>query len=199
VAVLVDGESVTAADGTTTWQPRSEEELGVLRELVTTAAGLDESRGDVLTLKSLAFEPIPQDGPMAEAGLMSGFGPIDIVSLIQVAVLAVVALILGLFVVRPLMLSNRKGDDSLPTASSALALSSSAAERGKEGTSAPRVLTGEIADQDLPDLPVVSFDEDGTTSEKDPMARLRRLIDERQTETVEILRGWMETDEEESV
>jgi flagellar M-ring protein FliF len=31
------------------------------------------------------------------------------------------------------------------------------------------------------------------------MDRLRKLIDERQSETVEILRGWMETEEEEQV
>ncbi len=30
----------------------------------------------------------------------------------------------------------------------------------------------------------------------DPVQRLRNLISERQTETVEILRGWMEEDEE---
>jgi flagellar M-ring protein FliF len=30
----------------------------------------------------------------------------------------------------------------------------------------------------------------------DPIARLRRLIAERQTESVEILRGWMEQNEE---
>jgi flagellar M-ring protein FliF len=32
----------------------------------------------------------------------------------------------------------------------------------------------------------------------DPVARLRRLIEERQAESVEILRGWMELEEERS-
>ena len=32
----------------------------------------------------------------------------------------------------------------------------------------------------------------------DPVERLRALIEERQTETVEILRGWMEDDREET-
>jgi flagellar M-ring protein FliF len=30
----------------------------------------------------------------------------------------------------------------------------------------------------------------------DPVTRLRRLIEERQTESIEILRGWMEQEEE---
>lgn len=199
VAVLVDGEQVTAADGTVAWQPRSEEELGVLRELVKTAAGLDEARGDVLVLKSLAFEQISEVGSLAEAGLLSGFGPIDVVSLIQAGVLALVALILGLFVVRPLMMAANKPEDIAPFADKALALPAKTVGTGAQTLANPRVLTGEIDDQDLPDLPVISRDEDAGNSFADPMERLRRLIDERQSETVEILRGWMETDEEEQV
>ena len=194
VAVLVDGERVTAADGTVAWQARSEEELGILRELVTTAAGLDNARGDVLVLKSLAFEQIAEAGSVAEAGLISALGPFDIISLVQVAVLALVALILGLFVVRPLLLAKARTN---PLESGALALPPAGTPSGLGATSSPRVLTGEIDDQDLPDLPVVSFDGDRDRTEDDPMTRLRRLIDERQTESVEILRGWMETDEEE--
>jgi len=198
VAVLVDGEQVTAADGTISWQARSEEELGVLRELVTTAAGLDTARGDVLVLKSLAFDPVPESGSLAQASYLSALGPIDIVSLVQAAVLAVVALILGLFVLRPLMLSGPRNNSLTAEGGAALALPPGTDPAGYALARAPRVLTGEIADQDLPDLPVISFDEDGGPGDKDPMARLRRLIDERQSETVEILRGWMETDEEEN-
>jgi len=35
-----------------------------------------------------------------------------------------------------------------------------------------------------------------TGIETDPVARLRRLIEERQSESLEILRSWMEHDEE---
>ena len=197
VAVLVDGEKVTAADGAITWQPRSEEELGILRELVTTAAGLDTTRGDVLVLKSLAFEPMAEGGSLAESSYLSMLGPIDVVSLIQAAVLAVVALILGLFVLRPLLLSAPP--TTLLTDAPPLAISNKTQPRGPDSISAPRVLTGEIDDQDLPDLPVISYGDHSANEDSDPMSRLRRLIDERQSETVEILRGWMETGDEENV
>jgi flagellar M-ring protein FliF len=36
----------------------------------------------------------------------------------------------------------------------------------------------------------------GSNDSVDPVARLRRLIEERQAESVEILRGWMEQEEE---
>lgn len=197
VAVLVDGENIVAADGTVTWQPRSEEELGILRELVTTAAGLDTDRGDVLVLKSLAFQPITEAGSLVESSFLTAFGPLDVVSLIQAAVLAIVALILGVFVLRPLLLSGTRPGNLTEADKTGLALPPGETVRNLENGRGPRVLTGEIAEQDLPDLPVISFDDDESRSDADPMARLRKLIDERQSETVEILRGWMETDEEE--
>jgi flagellar M-ring protein FliF len=40
---------------------------------------------------------------------------------------------------------------------------------------------------------------DNPASAADPVARLRQMISERQEESVEILRGWMEDTEEESV
>ena len=59
-----------------------------------------------------------------------------------------------------------------------------------------RVLTGEIDDSDMPEFTMMSFggNSDGSSKE-DPVTRLRRLIDERQAESVEILRGWMEQEE----
>jgi flagellar M-ring protein FliF len=59
-------------------------------------------------------------------------------------------------------------------------------------------LTGEIDDDfSMPDMPMVgrrSNMEDAVT--EDPATRLRRLIAERQTESIEILRGWLEHEEE---
>jgi flagellar M-ring protein FliF len=106
VAVMVDGVVTTAEDGSVAWAPRPEAELADLRELVASAVGLDETRGDVLTLKSLEFQPL--DAPLgteASSSFMPEIGPVDIMSLVQMGVLAVVALVLGLFVIRPVLTS----------------------------------------------------------------------------------------------
>ena len=195
VAVLVDGQQVTAADGTQSWQPRAEEELTDLRELVASAAGLDEARGDVLTLKSMEFQTLSEQGTLAEASLFSGLGPIYTMSAIQLAVLALVSLLLGLFVVRPLLLQRRESTGTLASGNSAMALPAPAGAMPGTG------LTGEIDDGfDLPSLPVVNFDEAAMLggAGQDPVSRLRKLIDERQTESIEILRNWMEKEEERS-
>lgn len=191
VAVLVDGAPVTAADGTVTVEPRGDAELAALKELVSSAAGLDESRGDVLTIKSMLFQPTAEAGTTADAGLLSYFGPIDLMSAIQLGVLALVALVLGLFVVRPVLTGPGRAM-ALPAPDQPLSLPimAGAAAEGLPG----QVLTGEIDDGN--GFALLNGDEGVAPDEGDPVARLRRLIEERQAESVEILRGWMELDEE---
>lgn len=195
IAVLIDSQVITAADGSISREPRSEEELSVLRELVTSAAGLNVERGDILTLKSLSFQEVGSDSGLAETGLLHALGPIDTMNLLQIAVLAIVSLILGLFVVKPLLFA--RGRAELP-GQSPLSLPGATSEKNARQTRT-EVLTGEI-DDDRPDFEMVAIGSDQAGSgASDPMMRLRRLIDERQSESVEILRGWMETDEEEKV
>jgi flagellar M-ring protein FliF len=190
VAVLVNTLTVTAEDGTTTAEARPQEELDVLRDLVASAVGFDEARGDTLTLRSLTFEPLPQDGTLVEAGMLDG---LDLMSLIRLAVLALVALVIGLFVLRP-MLSARRGAAELPPAAQPLSL---ADMNGLEPLpDLPRFLDGEIdMGGDLPSMQVISR-ADADAMAPDPVARLRQLIEARQAESVEILRGWMDEREE---
>lgn len=204
VAVLVDGIEAVDATGTKTWQPRPEEELSALRELVASAVGFDEARGDVITLKSLPFEPLAEAGAAMEPGFLGAL-QLDAMTLIQLAVLAVVALILGIFVLRPIL-----------STAPALPAPGLPAPPGGHNLAAPAALTGEIDDGDfIPGNMAVVSDFDGGpngaqpmsigmgdfggfggTDDNDPVARLRRLIEERQDETVQILRGWMEGQEE---
>lgn len=189
VAVLVDGQEITAADGTVTLSPRPEEELAVLRELVASAVGLDTTRGDVLTLKSLAFQTPIVAGALTEASLFGALGPINLMTLVQTGVLAMVALVLGLFVLRPMLTNAARPVPALAAPDALLALPGYV-----QGAAAPRVLTGVIDDDsDLRDAGLLSADPQPGL---DPATRLRRLIEERQAESVEILRGWMELEED---
>ena len=68
VAVMVDGIASTAADGSETWAPRPDSEIETLRQLVQSAMGYDENRGDVVTISSLQFTPPAEQGAVAERG-----------------------------------------------------------------------------------------------------------------------------------
>ena len=197
VAVLING--TPTPDGGLA--PRAEEELEALRDLVASATGFDADRGDVITLKSLPFEATTPQGTLAEPSLMERLG-LDLMSLVQLGALALVALLLGLFVVRPILTAPpaSSAPAALPPPGTA-ALAAAAAPGTSEQMAA---LTGEIADEDgsfrpigarggaagLPDI------RQPGTPETDPVERLRALIAERQDETVEILRSWLEDEED---
>lgn len=175
VAVLVDGLRQVGADGQPTWRPLPEEELDDLRLLVASAVGLNEGRGDVLTLKSMEFQPPVPIEPLPAAGLADRLA-VHAMTLIQVAALSLVGLVLGLFVLRPLLMTAARGD-AVPLLAAR--------------PSDTPVLTGEIADR----APLLVAGRDDASA--DPVQRLRALIDERQTESVQILRDWIEGESEE--
>lgn len=192
IAVLVDGTVVQQPDGTLAREQRTADELADLRELVSAAAGIDEARGDALTLKSMEFQADAEEGTVVEAGLFSAAGPIDVMTILQLGGLVLVALVLALFVVRPLLLQGRRADaGGVQHAPGTAALPPPAA--GSE-----TALTGEIADDDENGFSIASARSltPDAVDDRDPMVRLKRLIDSRQQESVEILRGWLEQQEE---
>ncbi len=100
VAVMVDGIVETGADGKEVWAPRPVEEMETLRQLVRSAIGFDEARGDTVTIESLQFTPPPEQGTLAES---AGSGFLDWAArLAQLGVLGAIVLALIVFVLRPM-------------------------------------------------------------------------------------------------
>lgn len=197
VAVLVNDVSSVSADGQTATEPRSEEEMSALRELVESAVGFDESRGDVITIKSMALQSISPTGTEASQSLMDQIH-IDVMSAIQMAVLAIVTLILGLFVIKPLLSRPPQNNDAAPglvgpplTQSPDEGLPALTGEIAESGSDLPELdLGGQFGD--LPDLPGLPDMSGGDSNSNDPVDRLRTMIGERQEESVQILRTWLE-------
>ena len=194
VAVLVNGIQQVNAEGQLVLEPRNEDELEALKDLVSSAVGLDEARGDQVTLKSMEFLQNAPIGTYAESSLFQSLS-LDVMSLIQMAVLAIVTLLLGLFVLRPILTSKT---EPYPIAPPETTLVRSIGNVGS-GSSELTPLTGEIADDDFEFGALSAAQASAGASSasdqnqsSDPVDRLRALIAERQDETVEILRGWIE-------
>ncbi len=178
VAVLVGGIEEPQPDGSTEWRARTDAELDALRELVASAAGYDADRGDVITLQSLRLQAPPARGTEAGRGL---FDParLDVMTLLKWAFVLVALLVLALFVLRPILraANQRALDGPAPNAPVALA-----------GTP-PEGSAGALARYDgAADPP----------PEDDPVQRLRRLMEERQDESAQLLRHWMDQKREPS-
>ena len=209
VAVLINGVVVEDAAGVATVEPRDAAEIQALDDLVRSAIGFDAERGDQVTIRSMAFEIPPEvttDG-IGGAGL---FSSLDMAQILRGALLAVVALAIVFGVVRPALTATPNG--------AAAGLPAPAGAAGELPDFAPpgEASAGDGGDFDfggLPELPafdagggggwdgeIITSDGasggGGSDESEDPVDRLRRLIQEREAETVEILRSWMEEDEE---
>ncbi|MGI9386057.1 MAG: flagellar basal-body MS-ring/collar protein FliF [Methyloligellaceae bacterium] len=104
VAVLVDGLYTTGANGNTTYQPRSQNELDEITRLVRSAIGFDGTRGDQVHVSNLRFavSANPESPAPAEDGLLD-LSKSDYFYIAELLVTLLVALLVLLMVVRPLL------------------------------------------------------------------------------------------------
>lgn len=236
VAVLVNGVPAIGDDGQTFFEARSAEELEALEALVQSAIGFDASRGDQITIRSMAFEPRPVPDLMEASGGLLG-NTLDVSQILQAGFLTLVALALIFGLLRPALRRqpNTVSDlEQLPPPApnqplvphQVQALSgASSTQMRLQNQSAPsadgaaiglpnphqineplgqimspqgeptrqqdtQLAASDMVEGDKLALPIPTQDL------SDPIERLRNLIEEREDETIEILRSWMEAEEE---
>lgn len=164
VAVLVNEPDPAAGDAPAA---RTEEELAALRELVASAVGLNESRGDVITLRAMSFS-LSELREGTRIGLVEQLiAGLDLMKLLQIAILGLVAVVLGLFVVRPILTRSRPPIADFPRLA---------------GASPPGPET--------PALPLVS-----RAGAPDATQRLVRAMGANQSDAASVLRGWIRAGE----
>ncbi|MBY4894053.1 flagellar M-ring protein FliF [Rhodobacteraceae bacterium N5(2021)] len=222
VAVLLNGVEEVNNNGTVETIPRPAAEVEALTELVRSAMGYDEARGDLVTIQSMAFDAAAITD-LTEASFADRLN-LDLGQIIQTLVLALVALAIAFGLLRPLISrATPNGLNTLPPLDPAGSLPAPQVEAAFDPAALPMATA-----TDLPELPGaassaeplpplsqlsqmgVAFDDalpmmmSGALTEEveqnledmDPVDRLRLLIQEREEETVQILRSWMNEDEE---
>ena len=179
VAVLVDGVTTTNDAGEQVWEVRSDEEIASLRELVQSAIGYDAARGDVVTISSMEFSTPAEEGTLAQSGPLD-FLAVNGGTLVQMLILGVVALALGMFVLKPILTAQRPDQlAALPGASDG-AMSGEVAEPG-EGAIGEIEINPEVLD-------VASADQE-------QIAQLKQTITDRADDSKAILEEWLATAE----
>lgn len=109
VAVLVDGTYTEDAEGVQTYAPRTEEELKQLRTLVSSAIGYDEKRGDLIELVNMRFSQSEMD--VGEESFFERF-KLEVQGIVQTLIIAVVAVLAILLVLRPAVVQLAKQGQS---------------------------------------------------------------------------------------
>ena len=103
VAVLVDGTYDKGANGDATYQPRPQADLDRIAALVKSGIGYDAKRGDQIEIVNLRFATPPE--LMAEPTQTPWYdlSHFDLGRLLELAVLAILSLVITLFIGRPLV------------------------------------------------------------------------------------------------
>lgn len=160
VAVLInEPQAQEGADVT----PRSESELQSLRDLVTASVGYDEARGDIVTVKSMPFHEYEiVETPESTGGIML-FIQQNIMSILQIVIPALVVIILGMFVLKPVLTQDVNGGEG------ALALTDLTENQGADGQPAPAQLT----------------------AAKSPLDELRDVSSSNKEATTTLLKSWL--------
>jgi flagellar M-ring protein FliF len=199
IAVLVDGNYTTDADGKQQYQPRSKDEMAQIEAIVRSATGYDAKRGDVIDVANMRFvSEVEPGGANSEDKTLMGFERSDIVHLAETAVLGLVALLVVLLVVRPVM--NRL----LPSGASPSAEGGGGAGvigmlPGSVSGGTPALAGPNAGNVEAMDRPNNDFEEDSLIDLARVEGRVRvsslrkigEIVDKHPSEAVSILRGWM--------
>ena len=199
-AVLVDGTYTSGANGTPTYTPRSKVELDQIATLVKSAIGYDEKRGDVVQVVNMPFAQ--NEEPISDGTVFMGLDKQDLMRIVELIVLAAVAVLVLLLVVRPLlnrllaMPGSNPIDQTLlpglsaeaaaalpPGAAAALALSGPS-ESMQQGLMAAENIANEI-DQ------MIDINQVEGRVRASSLKKITELVDQHPEQAVNIMRQWM--------
>lgn len=199
-AVLVDGTYTPGANGTPTYAPRSKQDLDQIATLVKSAIGFDDKRGDVVQVVNLPFAQAEET--ISDGTIFMGLDKQDLMRIVELIVLAAVAVLVLLLVVRPLlnrllalpvagggdhaMLSGLSAEAAAalpPGAAAALALSGPS-EGMQQGLLAAESTSNEI-DQ------MIDINQVEGRVRASSLKKISELVDQHPEQAVNIMRQWM--------
>jgi flagellar M-ring protein FliF len=115
VAVAVDGITAEGKNGKPgAYSPRSTQEMAQIEQLVRSAVGYDQQRGDQVTVVNVRFPSADDQEGVTAANPLMGFDKNDVMRGAELGVLAVVAVLLILFIVKPLLSGLGGGGGASP-------------------------------------------------------------------------------------
>ena len=193
VAVLVNGTAGLNDQGEAEIITRPEAELAILRELVASAAGFDDTRGDVITVKSLPFAALTQDGTLVQPSFLDR---LHLNSLLRLALFGLFALTVLIIVLRAMRRPQEAAqlqlmDNIAPEQSGSAPLPDLMNENGNSDFSLDDFVTPIPFGAD----PFEPADEPLALPSADPVARLRSMMREKHDESLKVLSGWIENKE----
>lgn len=202
VAVLVDGTYSRSPTGELAYQPRSPEELERIGQLVRTAVGFDQGRGDKVEIVNLRFaEAPPATVDLTEQTLMQqlmSFSREDLVRFAELGVISLLTLIVLMSVVRPLLKQVLASDKVRPVPSFMRNGTGGGAMIDDQGTgdpANPRVLAAlgepQTVEVDAPSERMLAIAQIKGQLKAQSVEKIGAMVAQNPADSVAVLRGWI--------
>jgi len=200
VAVLVDGSYTRGQGSELGYQPRSPEELERINQLVRTAVGFDQARGDKVEVVNLRFaEAPPAVADLTEQTMMQqlmSFTREDVIRLFEMGVISLLTLIVLMVVVRPLLkqvLASDKSVRPIPTfMRNGMAMIQ---DDGTGDPASPRVVgpNGEVTavEVEAPSERMLAIAQIKGQLKAQSVEKIGAMVMQNPADTVAVLRGWI--------
>lgn len=207
LAVMVDGTEQAGAGGKLVWQPRSAEDLARITNLVKSAIGFDEKRGDQVNVVSMQF--VSDTTTTADNGGLLGLHleKPDFMQLAQTALFGIIGLLALLLVLRPMvarLTTLAPGSFALADGSGGMGgltggIPSLSAPSGVPALPAPGPLAnaltgltaGALVAAQLEDETMISLNQIEGQMRASSLRKLTEIVGKHPDETLTIMRGWM--------
>lgn len=202
VAVLVDGTYSRSPSGELAYQPRSQEELERIGQLVRTAVGFDQARGDKVEIVNLRFAEAPQPAlDLTEQTLMQqllAFTREDLVRFAELGVISLLTLIVLMTVVRPLLKQVLASDKVRPIPSfmrNGTGGGPMIDDRGTGDPANPRVLAAvgdaQTVEVDAPSERMLAIAQIKGQLKAQSVEKIGAMVAQNPADSVAVLRGWI--------
>ncbi len=199
VAVVVDGITTTAEDGTQSYQERTAEEMEKIKAIVRSAVNFSETRGDTIEVVNMRFTQA--DAMTASGGasdMLMGVPKADLLRIAETFMLAFIGLMVVLLIVRPIL--RRLLETSAAIAGSEQsqqqqflaqggAPGGPAAQLPAPGSSFSRDLQSESDESEIEKMIDISRVEGRVKASS--LRKVGEIVDKHPEEAVSILRNWI--------
>jgi flagellar M-ring protein FliF len=190
VAVLVDGSYGKNERGETTYQPRERDEIDRIAALVRSAIGFDQRRGDQVEVVNLRFADVPAMALAEPQGLLSflQFTKDDVMHWVEQLVMAVLAIVVLLLVVRPLV---RRIIAPEPPSPPHATIAAAIAGGDVQGAIAAGATADDLKAVPSPTSKMIDIAQVQGQVHAQSVQKVGEIVDKNPNETVAIIRSWL--------
>ncbi len=186
VAVAVDGVTAPGEgeNAAPQYQPRSEEEMQRLAQLVRSAVGFNQERGDIVEVVNTQFARAATPEPAPAPGMLDFMGNLDVMRIIEIAAMLIASLAFVFFVLRPLIGGLIRGGQGGAGAPALAGPAGAAALAGGGAMALP------APDEDDPE-PSIDIARIQGRVRASSVKKIAEVVGQHPDESVQIIRGWL--------